>query len=195
MSSLYNLKAVMTGSQSGAQRFVDWNFYSYHTSGDARSLYCRLYLSGVGGDGESLRAFTTINNVAAGTAHGVHGSLNFGSTGSVTGLGVAIHGTLHIPDDASWTPGTVAALCAEIYSDGDASDTDGATEVSFIRVANSGNANGVADVDDDAALIAITGGAISSGNMVQAKSSAAVTHVIRIKVGGTPYYLMVSDQV
>ena len=147
------------------------------------------------GDGEALRAFTTINNVSAGTAHGVHGSLNFGSTGRVTGLGVAIHGTLHIPDDASWAPGTISALCAEIYSDGDASDTDGATDVSFIRVANSGNANGVADVEDDAALMSFAGFTIGSGNMLAAKSAAAVTHVIRIKVGSTPYYLMVSDQI
>lgn len=195
MAALQNLKAVMGGSQLTASRFVDWNFYSYHTSGDARSLYCRLYLTGVGGDGESLRAFTTVNNVAAGTAHGVHGSLNFGSTGSVTGLGVGVHGTLHIPDDASWAPGTVAALCAEIYSDGAASDTDGATEVSFIRVANNGHANGVADVDDDAKLIAITGGSIASGNMMQAKSTAAVSHVLRMSFNGTPYYIMVSDAI
>ena len=195
MASLYNLKSVMGGSQDVAGRFVDWNFYSYHTSGDARSLYCRLYLSGAAGDGEALRAFTTINNVSAGMAHGVHGSLNFGSTGRVTGLGVAIHGTLHIPDDASWAPGTISALCAEIYSDGDASDTDGATDVSFIRVANSGNANGVADVEDDAALMSFAGFTIGSGNMLAAKSAAAVTHVIRIKVGSTPYYLMVSDQI
>lgn len=195
MAGLFNLKAKMEASQQTASRFIDWNFYSSHTSGDARSLYVRLYLEGAAGDGESLRAFTTVSNVAAGTAHGIHGSLNFGSTGSVTGLGVGIHGTLHIPDDASWAPGTVAALCAEIYSDGDASDTDGATEVSFIRIANSGNANGVADVDDDAKLIAITGGSISSGNMMQAKSAAAVTHVLRMSFNGTPYYIMVSDAV
>lgn len=195
MATLYNLKGSMTGSQATASRFVDWNFYTTHTSGDARALYCRLYMQGAAGDGEALRAFTTIDNVAAGTAHGVHGSLNFGSNGSVTGLGVGIHGTLHIPDDASWAPGTVAALCAEIYSDGDASDTDGATEVSFIRVANSGNANGVADVDDDAKLIAITGGSIASGNMMQAKSAAAVTHVLRMSFNGTPYYIMVSDAI
>lgn len=180
------------------KRFIDLYTQNTATSGDNRGIYNRFYLSGAGGGGESLRTYTTVNAVAAGTAHGAHISLDFVSasgSGRVTGLGVAMRATLHIPSDASWAPGTIAAVQAEIYSDGTASDTDGATEVSFIRVVNDGHADGIADVDDDAALIAISGGSISSGNMVQAKSAAAVTHVIRIKVNGTPYYLMVSDAV
>lgn len=175
-------------------KFMSFYFDNGATSGDNRGMYLRLYLTGAGGGGEAARVFTTIEDVAAGTAHGAHISLNFGDTGSVTGLGVAMRGTLHVPDDASWAPGTVSALQAEIYSDGDDSDTDGATEVSFIRVVNGGNANGVADVDDDAFLMAISGGAIGAGNLMAVKSSAAVSHTLRIKgPDGNTYYLMVSD--
>lgn len=175
-------------------KFFEFRVESSATSGDNRAIYNRLYLTGAGGGGESLRSFTTVEDVAAGTAHGAHLSLNFGDSGSVTGLGVAGRNTLHIPDDASWAPGTVAALQAEIYSDGAASDTDGATEVSFLRFVNDGNANGIADVDDDANLFVITGGAIASGNMVQADTDETkFSHKIRVKVHGTTMYLMAAD--
>jgi len=174
-------------------KFIEFRLENTATSGDNRGMYLRFALGGAGGGGEALRAFTVVDDVAAGTAHGAHISLGFGDEGSVTGLGVAMRGTLHVPDDADWAPGTVAALQAEIYSDGAASDTDGATSVSFIRFVNDGNANGIADVDDDAALFSIVGGAIGAGNMVAAKTAAVVSHTIRIDIGGTPYYLMVSD--
>lgn len=172
-------------------KFIEWRLQNTATSGDNRGIYLRFYLAGAGGGGESLRAFTTISDVAAGTAHGAHVSLNFASTGSVTGLGVAARATLHIPDDASWAPGTVAALQAEIWSDGDDSDTDGATSVSFLRVVNGGNANGIADVDDDASLISLSGFTIGAGNMIVADTDETkFSHKIRIDLDGTPYYLM-----
>lgn len=163
---------------------------------DTRGMYLRLYINGVStGGGEALRAFTTVEK-AIGTAHGAHISLNFDDTnGVVSGQGIAGRNTLHIPDNASWAPGTIAALQAEIYSDGAASDTDGATEVSFLRCINGGHSNGIADVDDDAFFLTISGGSTASGNMFAAKSSAAVSHVLRCKIHGTVYYLMVSNQI
>ncbi len=164
------------------------------TSGDNRGMYLRLYLTGAGGGGEAARLFTTVEDVAAGTAHGAHISLSFGSTGSVTGQGIAGRNTLHIPNDASWAPGTIAALQAEIWSDGADSDTDGATQVSFIRVVNGGHANGIADVDDDAFLIAMSGGSIASGNVVQAETDETkFSHKIKCNFHGTTLYLMACD--
>jgi len=176
-------------------KFISLYFDNGATSGDNRGIYNRLYLTGAGGGGESLRTFTTISDVAAGTAHGIHASLSFGSTGSITGLGVAARNTLHVPD-AALSGGTYAALQPEIWSDGSSSDISGATEYSFIRVSNGGDATGVANVDDNAFLLALTGGSVASGNVMQAKSSAAVTHVLRMKgPDGNTYYIMVSDAV
>jgi hypothetical protein len=181
-------------SSTANTKFVQLYLESSATSGDNRGIYNRLYLSGAGGGGESFRAFTTIT-AACGTAHGSHISLNFAgdTTGSLSGLGVAVRGTLHIPDDAAWTSGTLSALQAEIYSDGAASDSDGLTELSFLRVVNAGNASGIADVDDDAFLISAQGFTVGAGNVFAAKSSAAVSHTARIKVGSTTYYIMLSD--
>jgi hypothetical protein len=162
------------------------------TSGDSRGLYLRHYITGAAGGGEAARLFTTVSNVAGATAHGAHISLSFGTTGSITGLGVAGRNTLHVPNGAL-TGGTYAALQAEIYSDGSSSDISGATDYAFIRIANDGDATGVANVDDNANLILISGGSIASGNMVAEKTSAAVSHTIRCKVGSTTLYLMASD--
>lgn len=175
-------------------KFLRFYLENSATSGDNRGMYLRLLLSGAGGGGEAARIFTTCNDIAAGTAHGAHISLNFADTGSVTGLGVAMRATLHIPDDAGWAPGTISAIQAEIFSDGAASDTDGATSVAFIRVVNGGNASGVADVDDDAMLLHISGGTIGAGNMVQAEvDETKFSHKIRCSVQGTTMYLMAAD--
>lgn len=175
-------------------KFLQFYLDSTATSGDNRGMYLRTYFSGAGGGGEALRAFATINSVVCGTAHGAHISLNFVSTsnsGRLTGLGVAMRSTLHIPSDGDWTSGTLAALQAEIWSDGTASDPDGLTELSFIRVVNGGDSNGIADVDDDANLLAISGGSIAGGNMVQAETDETkFSHKIRCKVHGTTMYLM-----
>jgi len=179
---------------SAAGNFFPIYGKSTATSGDSRNIYSRLYLAGVGGAGESVRSFTTVSDVAAAGAHGAHISLSFGTSGSVTGLGVAERATLQVPNSAM-TAGTYAAIQAEIYCDGSSSDPSGVTELSAIRVALTGDGTGLAKADTKAALIALSGNAINTGKIIAAKSSAAVTHVARILVNGTPYYIMLSNQV
>ena len=169
---------------------LDIRVYNSATSGDNRAMYLREYLTGAGSGGEALRAFTTISDVEGGTAHGAHISLNFGDTGELTGLGVAMRGTLHIPDDAGWTGGTLAALQAEIYSDGDASDPDGITEISFIRIVNAGNANGIADIDDDAFLFSLQGFTAGADQLLDTGTGmGTVTGTLKIKIGADTRYL------
>lgn len=190
--SSYPFMATTSGS------LVDMRGSFNHASGDARVQYMRLYLEGsVGGD--CLRAFTTVNaNVD--TARGIHASLNFEATAGgseCSGLGLAIGGTLHIPDIASWAPtGTLAAIQAEIYSDGTASDPAGLTELAFIRVANSGG-SGKADVDTDAFVFSFQGFTAGSGKLLEtgltaATINAATTAALKIKVGATTYYIPIA---
>ncbi len=175
---------------SSALKFLQYYLESTATSGDIRGMYMRLYLSGAGAGGEAARLFTTINDVACGTAHGAHISLGFASSGELSGLGVAGRNTLHIPDDAGWTGGTLAALQAEIYSDGTASDPDGVTELSFIRVINDGHSNGKADVDTDAFLLSLQGMAAGTGKIVEIGTSmGTVTGTLKIKIAGDTRYL------
>src|SRR3990172_3135674 len=98
----------LTSATTGTGNFLQYYFSSPATSGDVRGIYNRLYLTGAGAAGESLRTYTTVN-AAADTTHGIHASLGFGSSGSVTGLGVAGRNTLHVPN-AALSGGTYACI-------------------------------------------------------------------------------------
>jgi hypothetical protein len=168
-------------SETADTNFIEFRLKNTATSGDNRGIYNRLYLSGAGGGGESLRSFTSIKDVAAGTAHGAHISLNFEATGSVTGLGVGMRGTLHVPDNATFG-GTVAAVQAEIFHDGAASTVAGCRH-SNIRLVNGGNSSGVATHT--------TWMEIVGSNAVNFKTGSigGTTKGIRIIVDGTVYYI------
>lgn len=128
---------------------TDVNFFEFRlenqgATGDNRGMYLRLYFTGAGaGGGEAARIFTTIA-AAKGTAHGAHISLNFSGGGVLSGLGVAVRGTLHLPD-ASGLTGTLAAMQPEIWADGDEADASEAL-VSLIRPVIAGDATGAATV-------------------------------------------------
>ena len=171
-------------------KFMRFYLQNSATSGDNRGMYLRLYMTGAGGGGEAARIFTTCEDVACGTAHGAHISLNFGTTGSITGQGIACRNTLHVPK--AMTNGTYAATQSEIYSDAATSDLAGVTEQSFHRFSNDGNATGKAKVDATGNLFSIQGMTIGSGKMVQVNTAADATHAIRIKIGGTLYYIMLT---
>jgi len=173
-------------------KFISFYFDDGATSGDARGIYNRLAITGAGGGGESLRSLTSVTDVAAATAHGAHLSLSFGTSGSVTGQGVATRSTLHMPSTAlSASNVTYAALQAEVYSDATTSDPAG-NKLSMLRMVNDGVGGGPADVDDDAAAIEFTGFTVGDGNMIAVKAAAAcpnVTHSIRVRLpdGSTGY--------
>jgi hypothetical protein len=167
------------------------------TSDDARGIYNRLYITGAGGGGESLRSYTDVS-VAAATAHGCHISLGFGestTSGAVTGLGVAGRFTLGLANVAYPGTGTLAVLQAEVYSFGANSDS-ASNAIAMLNLGNHGNATGAADVDDDAVAISFTGWTAADGNMIATKAAGTcpnVTKSIRIKIGDTLHYLYAGD--
>ena len=189
-------------TSSADKNFIEYRVQSSATSGDARGIYDRLYISGAGGGGEALRAFTTISNVAAANAHGAHISLSFGTSGTVTGQGIAGRNTLHLPTTALASNVTLAAVQAEIYSDGSTSDPGGSTLLSFFRAVNGGNANGRADVDDDAVLMELIGFTAGASNMVDNSDGTGGTTLdfdnvvkLRIRIGSTLYYIPAAQSI
>ena len=171
------------------KKFMDWQVHSEAASGDARAQYLRLYLDTAGGGGEALRVFTTIQDVAAASAHGAHISLSLGTSGTVTGQGIAGRNTLHMPATALASNVTMAALQAEIWSDGSASDPGGSTILSFLRIVNAGHANGIADVDDDAAILDLQGFTSGAGNVFKTGAPTTLGASFRVRVGSTLYYV------
>ncbi len=142
---------------------------------------------------------STVVKSNVGTAHGAHFGIEFLATAGASecsGLGVGLRGTFMIPNVASWAPtGTYAAGMFEIFSEGSDSDPAGMTELSVLRLENSGNATGKADVDTDAFLFSIQGftAAADTTKLLSSKSLAelpANSIALRIKVGATTYYML-----
>jgi len=172
-------------------------FTSSATSGDTRAAYIRHKQTGAGTThADALRAYQNVEaNIS--TARGAHISLDFLATAGgseCSGLGTALTATLHIPNVASWAPtGTYSAIQAEIYSDGTDSDPAGMTELSFIRIANSGG-SGKADVDTDACIFSIAG-FTAAADAAHAVSSTSLAELpagsigLQIKVDGAIYFI------
>ncbi len=174
---------------SGSVNLMGYWMQSSATSGDVRGLYTRLFLTGTGGTGEAARIFTTMKDAAGSTARGAHISLDFGDTGTVTGLGVALECTLHIANQATQS-GTMSPIKLAIHSDGATSDPSGSL-LSYINIVNQGNTTGDDDVDTDVYLFNITGHA--AGGMFQTGTNTTIDHVLKIIVDGTPYFIGLYD--
>ena len=198
---------ILAGSESAKistttanTKFVQLYFDSQTTAAgsDARGIYVRLYHSAATtGGGEALRAYTTINGAVVATAYGAHLSLDFVSvanSGRLSGLGIAGNNTIHIPSDAAWTSGTLSSMQAEIFSDGAASTVAGVTIMSFIRIANGGNATGKGTVDDSAVLLSLDGLSAGTGHLYDTDATAATGDAtLKIKIDGVTKYLLVAD--
>lgn len=193
------IKAGASGSpiveDTADMKFMSFYFDNGATSGDNRGIYNKLDLTGAGGGGESLRSYTDIVGVAAGTAHGAHISLGMGESttgGSVTGLGVGVRATLGLPSVALAAGGTYAAMMPEIYSFGASADPAAVTEVSFIRFDNAGNATGMGKVDDKAFLMSLQGLTDGDAHVFSdggAVTNYSVTATLKVKIGGTTFYI------
>jgi hypothetical protein len=192
--------ALPAETSSANSHFIDFRVKNTATSGDNRGMYLRQYLTGAGSGGEALRVFNTVDDVAAGTAHGAHISLNFDTSGSVTGQGIAGRFTLHMPATAlSASNVTYSAIQAEIYSDAATSDPAG-NYLSAFRVVNDGNATGKADVDDDCVLFDLQCWTAGAAHMFATGLTAntvndACTAALKIRVGTTTYYIPVATAI
>lgn len=164
-------------------KFISFYVDNGATSGDNRLMYLRQYLTGAGGGGEALRAFTTVENVAGGTAHGAHISLNFGTTGSITGLGIPVRSTLHVPNQVQ-SGGTYAGGQSEIYFDGTSARIAGATKASIHRFLCDGVAGYTNDVPNVFEFVGL------NATQLQSNTASAADHILRIDVGGTLYGIM-----
>ena len=147
------------------------------TSGDTRLTYDKLTFTAAG-SGETLRAFSVVSGAAAvaGTINGAHISMEVNTGGSISGAGNAIRATL---GGTSAAPGgTLAVIQADTNFD---SGVTLPSTASYIRVTDSNAAGKITNLFN------------LPSALVPVKTAAAVSHTIKIMVGSTPYYLMVSN--
>ena len=148
------------------------------TTGDTRLVYDKLTFTSTG-SGETLRAFSVVTGAGAaagGTINGAHISTSVNTGGTISGAANALRATLGVASGV--TPGgTLAAL--QVDSD-IASGVTLPASASFIRVTNS-NTGTIGSLFN-----------LPSALVVDAVGSVAATKTIKVMVGSTPYYLMVS---
>lgn len=193
------LMGIGTSSSRAVANAPSRNFLSFFvenraTSGDNRGMYLRQYISGAGASGEAARFYNTVNNVAADSVHGTHTTLSFGTTGTVTGQGIASRNTLALANQTLATNVTLSAVEAEIWCDGTASDPGDALFLSFFRANLGGNAEGIAKViDSTKAVFFDVQGVAASGDGVnglfRAVAPSTLAASLKVLVGTTLYYL------
>jgi hypothetical protein len=192
LNAALNANAVLGGSGTSTSPLTDAtaspNFLGFWvkssaTSGTARGIYMRLYVT-AGAGGEAGRFYTTVSsNTPADTVNGVHCSLDFGaSAGNVTGLGTAGRFTLTVPGRS--LGGTTAAIQAELWLE--TSAALGGT-CSFIRCVADGA--GKAAVDTSGFFFEIAGLTANTDKLFRASAPGTLAASLRCKVGGTTYYL------
>lgn len=175
--------AAPTSTSTAGKNFLGYWVKSTATSGDARAMYLRLYLTGASG-GEALRAFATAQGTVAvgGTINGIHATLSQDASAAVSGAGNAIRATLAAAADTRTLSGTLAAI--QVDSDIAAGNTVPAN-AAFIRVTDSGAvALG--------RLLNIP--AASNSTIFATHTTQTMTHSIRITdAAGTPYFIMCTN--
>ena len=153
------------------------------TSGDTRLVYDKLTFTSTG-SGETLRAFSVVTGASAataGTINGAHISAEIDSTGTISGAANALRAT--IGGTATAPGGTLAALQLDTNF---ASGVSLPATSSFIRVTDSGAG---------AAKIANLFNIASGTSLLTTGTTGAVAGGIKIRVGSSTYYLLVSSSI
>ena len=158
------------------------------TSGStsAEPFYLKSTMTGAGGVGGRARFHLYTNVALGGWANALKAYTEFGASGRVTGLGSALCAEMAL--SAGTTQGTYAPLESEIVLGAGSSL---GTETSFMYMAVSG-ANQTA-MDDSGDLFKLDGLTAASGKLFQANTAGAATHALRCDIGGTKYYVMLTD--
>jgi len=165
-------------------KFIEIRTTTAATSGDKRLAYLRHYLTGAGVTSDCLRAFLTVSDVAAANAIGTHSSVNFGSTGSITGQAAGVRATLHVPN-AALTGGTYSAAISELYCDGASSDISGTTTHAIHRFINAGNATGYANLENVLSFEGMNSTSVKTGTV------GGTGKGIRVLIDGVTHYITV----
>jgi len=159
-------------------------FSSSATSGTTYGKYVRLDSTGAGVEAIAGRFKTLLTTGAAAQAHGIHGTLEYGSTGNTVDVGSGIKGNF-VVNGRTITGGEVYGMIAEMY----VNTTGSLASVRHapLCVSVAGDTTGMATCKNAIAFVGSTG----TGNMIYETTDGTVTMVgsIRILVNGVAGYL------
>lgn len=180
---------TMAGASKSALSFY---IATADTADSNRVAYMRLSLTGVAGGGEALRAFCTVatTNTASPAARGIHASVSVAGSGQVSGEAMAAKATLHVPNKA--LTGTVSALCAEVYTDGDSAAPPASHGIFRATVGPAANTTANALIKNFFYVdvpTACVGNLAAKLLVSNAEVTTASTAGLQVRVQGTQYWI------
>jgi hypothetical protein len=185
---LGNSTTSMDLGTSTTQRAIDVYTTSSSTNGSTsiKPIFMKSTMTGAGGVGGRAE-FQLYTNVAlGGWSNALKGYTEYGASGKTTGLGSAICAELKL--SAGTSAGTYAPLEVELVLPAGSST---GTATAFMYLAASGD--NVAAMDTSGYLFKLDGLTVNSGKLFQVNTAGAATHALRVLIGSTPYYLMLTD--
>jgi len=166
---------------------VTATYSSSSTSGSTsvESMSIATTMTGVGGVGGRFKSSLTTNVALGGWSNALKGEVTYGASGSTSGLGSAVVAEMTL--SAGTVSGTYAPLEIELNM---GSNAPTGTSTSLVYASVNGTAT---NFIDSGHLLNLQGlGAAAAGKIFQENTSGA-SHSLRILIGSTPYYLLLSD--
>lgn len=186
---LGNSTTAMSLGTSTTQRAIEVYTTSASTNASTsiRPIYMSSTMTGVGGVGGRAEFYMTTNVALGGWSNALKGFVEYGASGRTTGLGSAV--CVEMTMSAGTSSGTYAPL--EIELNMGASGVCGtATSLMYLSV----NDAAATTFQTSGYLMNIQGlGAATTGEIFQANTAGAATHALRILIGSTPYYIMLTS--
>lgn len=146
-------------------------------------------MTGAGQVGGRVRHALTISAAAGGWSNALKADVTYGASGKTTGLGSAICAEMTI--SAGTVDGNYAPLELELNA-GTGAATGTAT--SFMHMSMQGD--GVATPRASAHLFSLNGvGSATAGSLFDTCVATPASHALRILIDGTPYYIMLTNNV
>jgi hypothetical protein len=154
-------------------------------STSVESLLVNTTLTGIGGVGGRARYRLDTNVALGGWANALKAETVFGASGRVTGLGSALVAEMSL--SAGCTEGSYAPLESEIVMP---TSADTGTATAFLH----GNVSGAAAATFNAnGYLFELGTGVAAGTddlfEAEAKTGIAKTHTLRVRIGGTAYFI------
>ncbi len=143
-------------------------------------------LTGAGQVGGRTLCYMTTNVALGGWSNALKAQVVYGASGRTAGLGSAL--CVEMTMSAGTSSGTYAPLEIELNM-GASGVTGTATSLMYLSI----NDAAATTFDTSGYLFNLQGLTAASGKCFQVNTAAAATHALRIIIGSTPYYIMLTD--
>lgn len=143
-------------------------------------------LTGAGQVGGRVRAFMTTNVALGGWSNAFKAEVTYGASGSTSGLGSALLAEMTL--SAGTTSGNYAPLEIELNV-GSGASLGTKTTLQYMSV----NGADASTFDTGGYIMNVQGLTVASGKAFQVNTATAATHALRILVGATDYFIMLTD--